>query len=61
MPVVHVHMLSGKTAEQKRAMVESLTEALVKTVNVERDKVTIFIKEFSKEEIGKGGKLYKDL
>lgn len=61
MPVVHIHLLSGKTNEQKKAMVKSMTEALVKTINVEQEKVTIFIKEYSTEEIGKGGKLYKDI
>ncbi|TMI85538.1 MAG: hypothetical protein E6H03_00110 [Bacillati bacterium ANGP1] len=29
MPVVHVHMLSGRTPEQKRRLVAAITRALV--------------------------------
>ncbi|QNB46331.1 4-oxalocrotonate tautomerase [Thermanaerosceptrum fracticalcis] len=61
MPVIHVNMLKGKTTEQKKIMVESITEAVVKAINVEPEKVTIFINEFEKEEIGKGGRLYTEI
>ncbi|MBZ4653615.1 MAG: 4-oxalocrotonate tautomerase [Peptococcaceae bacterium] len=61
MPVIHVNMLKGRTTEQKKIMVESITEAVVKAINVEPEKVTIFINEFEKEEIGKGGRLYTEI
>ncbi|MEW6662514.1 MAG: 2-hydroxymuconate tautomerase [Bacillota bacterium] len=61
MPVLHIHMLSGKTPEQKKAMVKSVTEAIVKSIEVEAEKITIFIKEFEKEDIGKAGLLYNEL
>jgi 4-oxalocrotonate tautomerase len=54
-------MLKGRTTEQKKIMVESITEAVVKAINVEPEKVTIFINEFEKEEIGKGGRLYTEI
>lgn len=61
MPVIHVSMLAGKTAEQKRELVEGITAAVVKALGVEPGKVTIFPAEYGAQNIGKGGKLYTEI
>lgn len=60
MPVIHISILR-KSLEQKKELVQNITEAVVKSIGVEPEKVTIFINEFEKEEIGKGGKLYTEI
>jgi 4-oxalocrotonate tautomerase len=54
-------MLAGKTAEQKRELVEGITAAVVKALGVEPGKVTIFLAEYGAQNIGKGGKLYTEI
>ena len=37
MPFINVKMLAGRSAEQKRALVEALTQAMVDTCNSPRE------------------------
>ncbi|WP_338471077.1 2-hydroxymuconate tautomerase [Niallia sp. XMNu-256] len=60
MPYVTVKMLEGRTVEQKRALVEKVTEAVVETTGATREKVTVFIEEMNKNDYGTGGKLFSD-
>ncbi|MBB5149921.1 MULTISPECIES: 2-hydroxymuconate tautomerase [Ureibacillus] len=55
MPVVTIKMLEGRTDEQKKAMVEKVTEALVETINAKPEAVTIIIEEMSKNHYATGG------
>jgi 4-oxalocrotonate tautomerase len=54
-------MLKGRTEEQKRAMVEKVTDALVETVNCKRDAVRIIIREMEDENFAIGGVLKSDM
>lgn len=36
MPILQVELLKGRTVEQKRAMAERVTQALVETVNCKK-------------------------
>jgi len=40
MPFINVKMLAGRSAEQKRALVEALTQAMVDTCNAPREGTT---------------------
>ncbi len=60
MPYVTVKMLEGRTEEQKRAMVEKVTEAVMETANAPREKVVVFIEEMPKNHYAVGGKLLSD-
>ena len=60
MPEISVVALEGRTADQKRALVKDITEAVVKHFKVKPDAVSIVIHEMSKENIAKGGKLFVD-
>lgn len=55
MPIVTVKLLEGRTDEQKKALVEQVTAAVVETVNAKPESVTIIIEEMSKAHYAQGG------
>lgn len=61
MPIVQIEMLSGRSLEQKRAMVKEITDSLVKTINCKPEAVRIIIREMEKENFGIAEKLASDL
>lgn len=61
MPVVQVDMLKGRTQEQKRAMAEKVTAALVETVGCEKEAVRIIIRDMEHGDFAIGGVLKKDM
>ncbi|MFC3884806.1 2-hydroxymuconate tautomerase [Bacillus songklensis] len=61
MPFITVKVLEGKTKEQKRELVEKMTELVSQTFEVEKDRVFIFIEDLQKDNYGKQGKLFSDL
>ncbi|QTN00905.1 4-oxalocrotonate tautomerase [Sediminibacillus dalangtanensis] len=60
MPYVTVKMLEGRNDEQKKALVEKVTEAVVETTGASKDKVAVFIEEMSKSDYAVGGKRLSD-
>jgi len=60
MPVVEIHMLEGRTLEQKRQLVKLLTEALVESLGVKAEDVTILIDDVLRHNASVGGKLASD-
>lgn len=60
MPNVQIDLLEGRTLEQKRAMVEKVTQAISETVNCPKESVTIIIREIANHHLGKAGKLKCD-
>ncbi len=56
MPFVTVRMLAGRTDEQKKALIEKVTDAVCETANVPPERVHVFIDELEKEHYGQGGK-----
>lgn len=59
MPVVIVEMWSGRTVEQKRALVEGITEVFAK-IGTAASAVHIVIQDVPKTNWGTGGKLASD-
>ena len=57
MPLVTVEMYEGRTVEQKKALVEGITSAVMEKLGVPADAVTIVIKDIPKHNWAKGGKL----
>lgn len=57
MPIVTVQLLEGRTHEQKKAMVEKITEAVVETTNASPEKVMIIIEDMSKNHFASAGVL----
>ncbi|WP_371069702.1 2-hydroxymuconate tautomerase [Sediminibacillus sp. JSM 1682029] len=60
MPYVTVKMLEGRNDEQKKALVERVTEAVVDTTGASKDKVAVFIEEMNKSDYAVGGKRLSD-
>ncbi|MCF7935773.1 MAG: 2-hydroxymuconate tautomerase family protein [Synergistales bacterium] len=60
MPIVTVHMLEGRTDEQKRALVEDTTQAICSTLSVKREQVRIIIEEMKRDNYAIGGELVSD-
>lgn len=60
MPLVHVEMLDGRTLDQKRKMVKSVTEAICTSLSVPDSAVTVIISEMPKSHLAKAGKLRCD-
>lgn len=57
MPVVTVQMWTGRTREQKRALVRAITEALVQHAAAKPDNLHVIIQEVPKENWGLAGRL----
>lgn len=60
MPIVTVKMLEGRTPEQKRALVEKVTEAVSETTGAPAANVTIIIEDMPKSQYATGGVLASD-
>lgn len=60
MPVVQVHLKSGPTLEQKRQLVERITDTLVEVCGSARERVHVIIDEVAEESWGRGGKLLSE-
>lgn len=57
MPYVTVHLLRGRTIEQKRRVIARITEALVEETGARPEMVQVRLQEVSKEDWGRGGLL----
>lgn len=60
MPILQVEILKGRTVEQKRAMIEKVTDAVCETLNCPKEAVSIMIREMDKENYAHGGVLQCD-
>jgi 4-oxalocrotonate tautomerase len=60
MPVVQVHLKAGRTVEQKRKLVEKITDSLVEIAGANRDRVHVIIDEVPGDSWGRAGKLLSD-
>jgi 4-oxalocrotonate tautomerase len=60
MPRVIVQAVEGRTTEQKRDLVKSITEAVVNSYGVEPKTVTIVIEDIPRANFGKAGVLASD-
>lgn len=49
-------MLEGRTEEQRKALIEKVTNAVSETVDVAPEKVVVFIEDIDKRNYGVGGK-----
>ena len=49
MPVVTVKIAKGRSLEQKRKLIESVTQVLVETLDVQAEWVTVLIEEYERE------------
>ena len=57
MPLIEVHMLEGRTDEQKRALLEAITQAVHDSLGSPLPTIRVWIQEMSKKEYMVAGKL----
>ncbi|MFS0644739.1 2-hydroxymuconate tautomerase [Siminovitchia sp. 179-K 8D1 HS] len=60
MPLVTIKMFEGRTDEQKKALVEKVTEAVAETTGASTESVTIVIEEMTRNHYAVGGKRFSD-
>jgi len=60
MPIVQVELLEGRTLEQKRLLVEKVTQAIVDSIGAPAENISIIIRDMSKENYANAGKLACD-
>ena len=61
MPFAQIHMIQGRTEEQKRAVIEKVTQALHEAVGAPKETIRILISEIPSTNWGIGGTSAKDL
>ena len=57
MPFIRVEMFPGRTADQKRALAQELTDGFVRACGGPGDRLHVVITEVERENWGVGGKL----
>lgn len=55
MPIIQVHLMEGRSREQKRRMVAAITDATVEALGVAPDSVRILIHELQPEHYALAG------
>lgn len=60
MPIIRVEMLKGRSVEQKKALVESLTSGFVESCGGNSDNIQVVITEIEAENWGIGAELLSD-
>jgi 4-oxalocrotonate tautomerase len=61
MAFVEVHLVEGRTLEQKRALTGAITEALVSHANANPEYIHVVLTEYSRENWARSGELLSDL
>jgi 4-oxalocrotonate tautomerase len=60
MPFANVFMIEGRTEEQKKAVIEKVTDALVEALGAPRENVRVWIQEIPAAQWGIGGRPASD-
>ena len=50
MPLVQINMLEGRTAEQKKALLAAVTEAVHTSIGASLPSIRVWVNEFSAED-----------
>ena len=61
MPFAQIYMIEGRTEEQKKAVIEKVTQSLVEAVGAPQQNVRVWIHDVPKENWGIAGVSAKDL
>lgn len=60
MPLIEVHLLEGRTDEQKKALLTSITKAVQESIGTPMETIRVWIQELSPKEYMSGGVLAAD-
>jgi 4-oxalocrotonate tautomerase len=59
MPLIEVHMLEGRSEEQKKVLLEAITRAVHESIGAPLPSIRVWIQEFSPKEFMVAGELAK--
>lgn len=57
MPIIRVEMFTGRTRDQKRALVKELTDCFVRTCGGKPESVQVVLVDVERQDWGAGGEL----
>ncbi len=60
MPVVEVHLRAGRSAEDKRQLIEAITEVVTRVLGSRRERVVVLLEEVDPHSWGQGGNVLAD-
>ncbi len=60
MPLVNVHMSKGRSPEQKKALMDAITDAMEEHIGAPRTAVRVWITEMENTDFMAGGELLAD-
>ncbi len=60
MPIVQVHLLEGRSNEQKKKLVAEMTASVCSALGVDPEQVRIILSEMSKQDYAVAGKLFSE-
>ncbi|MEL6385018.1 MAG: tautomerase family protein [Cyanobacteria bacterium J06626_18] len=60
MPIITIQQSVGRTAEQRRLLMQRITEAFQEAYDVPPEAVTIFFQDYTDDMWGKAGLLHTD-
>ena len=60
MPFIQIHMVEGRTVEQKREIAQAVTKEVARIAKVEPSRVKIYFFDIKKEDVSSGGILRID-
>lgn len=60
MPLIQVNMAGGRTDEQKRALLEAITDAVRRSIDAPLESIRVWISEFQPTEYMAAGTLLAD-
>jgi 4-oxalocrotonate tautomerase len=60
MPLIEIHLLEGRTDEQKKALLTAVTKAVNESIGAPLETIRVWIEEFSPKEYMAAGVWYGD-
>jgi 4-oxalocrotonate tautomerase len=60
MPLIEVHLARGRTEQEKRALMEAITEAVQRSIDAPLPSIRVWIHEFAREEFMAAGEVLAD-
>lgn len=61
MPIVHIHIMEGRSDEKKERLIAEVTDAICRSLDAKPESVRIIIQEMPKAHFGIGGVSAKKL
>lgn len=55
MPIVQIHLLEGRTDDQKENLIAEVTQAVSKTIDAPASAIKVIITEMNKQNFGSDG------